>query len=261
MKNPLKEIVRDGGVAIGCVVHIGHPEITEMLSNVGYDFLFIDAEHGPFGIETLQMMLQAMSGTKTVPIVRVPWNEPGLVKLALDIGAYGVVVPLISTKQDAENLVRAMKYPPAGIRGVMPRRASRYSLDIKEYYATADKELLVMVQIETREAVDNISEILSVDGVDAYSLGPTDLSASYGHIGEMTHPKVEEAISKVLEAGKKAHKIGCGYGKTLDVVQKRIEQGFQLITVGTDWGHLMGAAQESLKKVRGLVNDFAGKIH
>ena len=261
MKNPLKEIVRNGGVAIGCLVHIGHPEITEMLSNVGYDFLFIDAEHGPFGIETLQVMLQAMSGTKTVPIIRVPWNEPGLIKLALDIGAYGIVVPLVSSKQDAENFVRAMKYPPTGIRGVMPRRASRYLLDIKEYFATADKELLVMVQIETKEGVDNISEILSVDGVDAYSLGPTDLSAAYGHIGEMTHPKVEEAISKVLEVGKKAHKIGSVYCRNVDLVQKRIEQGFQLIVVGSDWGQLMGSAQESLKKVRGLVNDFGRKIH
>jgi 2-dehydro-3-deoxyglucarate aldolase len=256
MKNPLREMVMNGKIAVGTLVHIGHPEITEMLSLIGYDWLFIDAEHGPFGIETLQTMLQAMSGTKTVPIIRVPWNEPGLIKQALDIGAYGIIIPLVSSKQDAENFVRAMKYPPVGIRGVMPRRASRYLLDIQEYFATADKELLTIVQIETKGGVENISEILSVDGIDAYFLGPTDLSAAVGHIGQMTHPDVEAAISKVLAAGKKAHKIGGIYARGLDVIQKRIEQGFQLIVQGSDWGHLMGSARESLKTIRGLISEY-----
>lgn len=256
MRNQLKEMLLNGKVAVGTIVHIGHPEITEMLSNLGYDWLFIDAEHGPFGIETLETMLQAMSGTKTVPIIRVPWNEPGLIKQALDIGAYGIVIPLVSSKEDAESFVKAMKYPPVGIRGVMPRRASRYLLDAKEYYATADKELLTIVQIETKAGVDNISEILSVEGVDAYFCGPTDLSAAVGHIGEPNHPKVDEAISKVLEAGEKANKIGGVFAPTIDVVHKRIQQGFQLILQGSDWGFLMGAAQESLKKIRGFLSDY-----
>ena len=256
MKNPLKEMLLNGKIAVGTLIHIGHPEITEMLSNVGYDWLFIDAEHGPFNIETLQTMLQAMSGTKTVPIIRVPWNEPGLIKRALDIGAYGIVIPLVSSKQDAENFVKAMKYPPVGIRGVMPRRASRYMLDAKEYYSSADNELLTIVQIETKEGVDNISEILSVKGIDAYCCGPTDLSAAVGHIGQPNHPKVEEAIAKVLAAGKKANKIGAVFAPSIDVAQKRIEQGFQLILQGSDWRFMMGAAQESLNRIRDIIKDF-----
>jgi len=245
-----------GKIAVGALVHIGHPEITEMLSHVGYDWLFIDGEHGPFGIETLQTMLQAMSGTKTVPVIRVPWHEAGLIKQALDIGAYGIVIPLVSTKQDAEDFVRAMKYPPAGIRGVMPRRASRYMLDAKEYFATADEELLTIVQIETKSGVENISEILSVDGIDAYCLGPTDLSASLGHIGEPNHPEVEEAIERIVAAGKEAHKIGGIYVPSVDITQKRIEQGFQPILQGSDWRFIMGAAQESLTKIRRFMNDL-----
>lgn len=258
MKNPLKQMLLKGQVAVGAIVHIGHPEITEMLSHVGYDWLCIDAEHGPFGIETMQMMLQAMSGTKTVPIIRVTWNEPGLIKQALDIGAYGILIPLVSTKQDAEDFVKAMRYPPNGIRGVMPRRASRYMLDAKDYFATADEELLTMVQIETKTALDNISEILSVDGIDVYVVGPTDLSAALGHIGEPNHPDVEKAIERIVAAGKKAHKIGSIYAPTADLVKKRIEQGFQLIVQGVDWRFMMGAAQESLNTIRGFIRDLEG---
>jgi len=260
MKNPLKEKLLNGKVAIGTFVQIGHPDITEMLSQVGFDWLLLDGEHGPFGIETMQMMLQAMGGTKTVPIIRIPWNDPVFIKRALDIGAYGLLIPLVSSKQEAEDAVHAMRYPPIGIRGVGPRRASRYYLDVKEYVVTADKELLTIVQIETKQAIDNISEILSLEGVDAYFLGPMDLSAALGHIGEVNHQEVEEAISRVLTVGKKAQKIGGIYVLGVGDMQRRIEQGFQFICLGSDSRLLMGSAQESLKKIRELRSDLETQI-
>jgi 2-keto-3-deoxy-L-rhamnonate aldolase RhmA len=195
VKNTLKEMLIKGKVAIGTFVQIGHPDVTEMLSQVGFDWLLLDGEHGPFGIETMQTMLQAMSGSKTVPIIRVPWNDPVFIKRALDIGAYGLLIPLVSSKREAENAVLSMQYPPKGIRGVGPRRASRYYLDFKEYISRAEKELLTIVQIETKEAIENIWQILAVEGIDAYFLGPVDMSAALGHFGEVDHPKVEEAMS------------------------------------------------------------------
>lgn len=253
MKNLLKETLKTGKAAIGTFVQIGHPDVTEMLSHAGFDWLLLDGEHGPFGIETMQIMLQAMSGTKTVPIIRAPWNDPVYIKRALDIGAYGLLIPLVSSKREAENAVHALRYPPVGIRGVGPRRASRYYLDFKEYVATVDAELLIMVQIETKEAIQNVSEILSVDGIDAYFVGPMDLSAALGHIGDVNHPEVADAIDKILAAGKEAKKIGGIYAFSVEDVQKRIQQGFQLISLGADSRLLMGSAQESLKKIREII--------
>ena len=250
MKNQLKETLKAGKAAIGTFIQIGHPDITEMLSNAGFDWLLLDGEHGPFGIETMQTMLQAMNGTKTVPIIRAPWNDPVYIKRALDIGAYGLLIPLVSSKREAENVVHALRYPPGGIRGVGPRRASRYFLDFKEYVATVDAELLVMVQIETREAVQNITEILAVDGIDSYFVGPMDLSAALGHMGDVNHPEVVETIAKIVEAGKKAKKIGGIYAFSVEDIEKRIKQGFQFISFGSDSRLLMGSAQESLKKIR-----------
>jgi len=250
MKNPLKEKLKEGRVTLGVFVQIGHPDVTEMLSHVGFDWLLLDAEHGPFGIETMQRMLQAMGGTEAVPIIRVPSNDPAFIKRALDIGAYGILVPFVSSKKDAEEVVRAMKYPLAGIRGVGPRRASRYFLDVKEYFASADKELLTLVQIETKQAVDNISDILSVKEVDGYFIGPMDLAAGLGYIGEENHPEVEEVIHKILAAGKKAQKIGGIYAFNTEDAQKRIKQGFQFVAVGVDSGFLMSSARDSLEKLK-----------
>ena len=250
MKNPLKQALRAGKAVIGTFVQIGHPDVTEMLSHAGFDWLLLDGEHGPFGIETMQLMLQAMSGAKTVPMVRVPWNDPVFIKRALDIGVYGLLIPLVSSRREAEEVVRALRYPPRGIRGVGPRRASRYYLDFKEYVSTCEEELLVMVQIETREAIENISDILSVDGIDSYFVGPMDLSAALGHIGETNHPEVSEAIARIVEAGKKAKKIGGIYAFSVEDIKKRIEQGFQFISFASDSRLLMGSAQEALKKIR-----------
>lgn len=256
MKNALKEKLKKGNVAVGTLIQIGHPDITEILSQLDFDYLLIDAEHGPFGIKTMQVMLQAMSGTAAVPIIRAPSNDPVFIKRALDIGACGLLIPLVSSKQDAQNTVSAIKYPPAGIRGVGPRRASRYFLDVEEYFATADEEILTLVQIETKEAVNNAAEILSVEGIDGYFLGPMDLAAGLGHIGNEAHPEVEEAINKVLVMGKKAKKIGGIYTFNTEDAQKRIKQGFQFIALGVDSAFLIKSARESLERMRMLTENL-----
>ena len=175
MKNLLKEKLKKGQPVIGTFVSLGHPDVTESLSRLGFDFLILDGEHAPMGLETMQMMMQAMNGSNCTPVVRPQWNDMVIIKRVLDIGAHGVLVPWVNAKEEAEYAVRACKYPPEGLRGCGPRRAALFDPD---YLKTANDEVLVVVQIETREAVRNIDDILSVKGIDACYIGPFDLSMS-----------------------------------------------------------------------------------
>jgi 2-keto-3-deoxy-L-rhamnonate aldolase RhmA len=177
MRNLLKEKLRRGKAVTGAFVGLGHPDVTEILSRMGFDWLLLDGEHGPIGIETMQVMMQSMTQDCT-PIVRPQWNDPVIIKRVLDIGAHGVLVPWVNSKEEAESAVAACKYPPEGIRGWGPRRASLFDPD---YRATANDEILISVQIETQKAVDNLEEITAVEGVDALFIGPYDLSNNMGY--------------------------------------------------------------------------------
>lgn len=249
-KNKVKEMLKAGQATVGVFVGIGHPEVAEIMANVGFDWIVFDMEHGPLSIETVQSMIQAMDGKDAVPFVRVTWNDPVLIKRALDIGAYGLVIPWVNTKEEATKAVRACKYPPAGIRGVGPRRASKYGLETKDYLAMADKEIMVIVQIENIEAVNNIDEILSVDGLDALFIGPWDLSASMGFLRELPkmHPKVIEAIKKVLEAGKRTGVPAGIYAGNVESTNDYIAQGFQFVALATDISYLL-RVKEDLEKI------------
>jgi 2-keto-3-deoxy-L-rhamnonate aldolase RhmA len=251
-KNRVKEMLRAGQATVGVFVGVGHPEVAEIMAHVGFDWIVFDMEHGPLGIETVQSMIQATSGTDTVPLVRVAWNDPVLIKRALDIGAYGLVIPWVNTRDEALKAVRACKYPTAGIRGVGPRRASKYGLEIKDYLAMADEEIMVIVQIEHIDAVNNIDEILSVDGVDASFIGPWDLSASMGLLRELPelHPKVTEAINKVLEAGKRTGVPAGIYAGSVESANDYIAQGFQFVALTTDVSYLLRAKEDLEKIVR-----------
>ena len=156
----------------------------------------------PLGFETMQQMLQAMNGTECIPIVRPQWNDPVQIKRILDIGAYGVIIPWVNSKEEAENAVRACKYPPEGIRGFWPRRAGRFDPD---YFETANEEILVAVQVETKQALKNLDEILSVPGIDACYIGPYDLSYSlgFGIPPRWDDPEYLAAFTRTLEAAEK----------------------------------------------------------
>lgn len=253
MRNRVKDMLRAGKTAIGCWVWTGHPDIAEMLSSIGFDWLLIDTEHGPIGIETAQTMLQAAKGTDTVPVIRVAWNDPVLIKRALDIGAYGILVPWVNNSGDAARAVQACRYPPRGIRGSGPRRASMYLKEAEEYLATADKEIMVIVQIETADAVRNIDDILSVDGVDAYFVGPGDLSASLGYLGQIRHPRVLQVINEVLDRGRRAGVPAGIYALGPDDAGEWISRGFRLVSIGADTSFLMNAAAQALNEVRRFV--------
>ncbi len=230
MKNLIKEKLSKGKPVVGCFVGLGHPDVTEVLSRMGFDWILIDSEHAPMGIETMQVMLQAMNGTECTPIIRPAWNDPVLIKRILDIGAHGVLVPWVNNKEEAKAAVRACKYPPEGIRGYGPRRAS---IGDPDYKKTANDEILVTVQVETQEAVDNIEEILMVDGIDACFIGPWDLSSNLlGRVPpEFDNPKYSEAIDKVIKTAKKVGKPA-GFYATRKNIAWAVEKGFTYNTVG-----------------------------
>jgi len=256
MRNPVKEKLQRGEVALGTFVAIGHPDITERLSMVGFDWLLLDAEHGPLGLETMQMMMQAMRGDSCVPIVRVQWNDPVIIKRVLDIGAYGVLIPWVNSREEAEAAVSACMYPPRGIRGCGPRRAAL--INRPDYITSANDAILVAVQIETATAIKNIDEILAVDGIDTVYIGPTDLSMSmFGVPPKWDEPKYLEAFDTVLKAAKKAGKPAGMYA-TSDNIEWAIEKGFKFNSVDSDDSFVMRGAITALRRARSALEKRAG---
>ena len=246
MKNKLKEILERGEVALGVSVSIGHPDIAEIIGKIGFDFIHFDTQHTPLSIETVQSMMQAMSYSQSTPIVRVQWNNISMINRALDIGAHGVVVPFVNTKEDAIRALQYSTFPPKGVRSYGPRRAM---LRDPEYMATCDEEILVIPQIETKEALDNVEDILSVDGIEACFIGPYDLSRSLGVFTQWKNPIFEKAIEKVLRAAEKTGTTPGMLALTEDAL-KTIERGFRLINLGGDTNFLAEGASSVLKKAR-----------
>lgn len=253
MKNKIKDMLKQEKITLGTWITTASADIAEILADGGFDWLVFDMEHAPLDIETVQTLLQATRKSDIVPIIRVAWNDQVLIKRALDIGSYGILVPLVNSKEDAVRAVQAAKYPPEGFRGVGPRRASNYYRHFQDYLARANDEIMIIVQIEHFKAVDNIDSILSVEGLDAVYIGPADLTASMGMFGQYEHPKVVEAIKKVLLSCKKA---GIPAGTHAFDAQSAINltsKGFRLITVGTDVGFLIQGCSETLKEVKSSI--------
>ena len=245
MKNELKAKLKRGEIALGTTITIGHTDISETLGKLGYDWILIDTEHAPLEVGTIQTMLQSMSASRSVPIIRVAWNDLVLVKRALDIGAYGVIVPWVNSKDEATRAVQSARYPPLGLRGYGPRRAS---LIDDTYFETADQEVFLGIQIETQKAVDNLDEILSVPGLDAVLVGPADLSLSLGILKQYDNPKFVNAMQKIAD-GAKSHNVVAGMLAT-DNVQKRAAQGFRLLNVSADIVFLKEGAATALSNAR-----------
>lgn len=244
MKNELKRRLKWGEKTVGVWITIPHTDVSEALSTLAFDWFVFDQEHSTLNDQLTQQLMQAMRGNKVTPLIRVAWNDPVLIKKALDTGAYGVIVPWVNNREDAVNVVKACKYPPLGIRGCGPRRTILLDAD---YLKTANDEILIIVQIETEEAVSRADEILSVEGVGAFFIGPFDLSASMGIMGQISHKRVQDAINKVFEVGKKlgvASGIWQGAGMT---IKERLEEGWQMVALGMDIHFLMNGGRRALE--------------
>jgi len=249
IKNKVKEMLKRNEVTLGTWITTASPDVAEIMADIGFNWLIFDMEHAALGIETVQNLIQATRKSDVVPIVRVAWNDQVLIKLALDIGSYGLLVPMVNSREDAVKAVEAAKYPPAGIRGVGPRRASNYYRSFQDYLAKADEEIMVIVQIEHFEAVENIDSILSVEGVDVAFIGPADLTASMGLFGQYSNPKVVEAIDTVLTSCKKAGVPVGTHAFNVENASELISKGFRFIALGTDVGFLIQGCIDALESL------------
>ena len=223
----LKKRLANNELTIGSWVTLGHPSIAEIMAGAGFDWLVIDAEHSTIELSEIQLLIQAMDTQDCPAIVRVTSNDANQIKRVMDAGATGIMVPLVNSAADAEAAVRHTYYPPTGTRGVGLARAQAYGAGFKSYLDWLADHAVVVVMIEHQDAVKNIDEILSVPGVDAFIIGPYDLSASMGMPGEITHPDVQDAIEQVCAAGLAHAKTG-----GLHVVEPDLEALYRLIDRG-----------------------------
>jgi 4-hydroxy-2-oxoheptanedioate aldolase len=249
-ESALKKALAEGRPVVGATVTVPNVDTALALANAGFDFLWIEMEHGPITLESLREILLATRGARAVPITRVPANEVWLAKRVLDAGSLGVVFPFTSTRELAERAVAACRYPPLGVRGFGPALAlSRYGMGGADYVRFANENVVVVVIIEQKEAVENIEAIASVPGIGVLFVGVNDLSYSMGVGGRTRDPLVEQALTKVLEAGRR-HGVPVGYptGDPAEI-NRRIAQGFRFFQASSDVGLLAGAAREMLSKV------------
>jgi len=245
MSADLQSRLQSGRPLIGAFLCLPSPEAAEIFAEAGFDWLILDTEHGPYDVLTAQRMLQAVGG-RCPCVVRVPSLEEVWIKKALDIGAAGVLVPLVRTAAEAERVARACRYAPEGTRGMGGARAHRYGFGFREYVAAANRQVAVILQAEHVEAVARIREIVRVPGVDAVFVGPYDLSASMGKPGQVEDPEVARAVDRVREAVLEAGKPLGIYCSDPQAARRYIDRGFRLIGLGTDLGHLVRATREAL---------------
>lgn len=245
----LRTRLHNGETLIGTILTLPCPEIAEMMSKIGFDWLFVDFEHSAMTTETVQRMLQA-AGQATACAVRCPTIDEVWIKKCLDIGAHGLIIPQVRTRADVEKVVNYAKYPPRGRRGVGAGRAHAYGLRFQEYLDTANDDIALIVQIENTEAVQAIDDILQVDAVDCFFVGPYDLSASMGKTGRVHDPEVVEVINKVHDACRASAKPMGIFGATPDAVRPYMGKGYQLIAVATDISLLSHTAAQTLRSLR-----------
>lgn len=238
-----------GETLLGTMVTLPNAAVAEILADVGFDWLFVDGEHGPLTIHDIEGILQAV-GHRTPCLVRVPAAGEIPIKTVLDLGADGIIVPQVNTAEETERIVQWARYAPLGSRGVGLARAHGYGRRFKEYVETANERTTVVVQAEHIRAVENIESIVKVPGIDAVLLGPYDLSASLGKMGQIDDPAVLSAIDRVTTVCQAA-KIPLGYfGVTSSAVQPFIDRGYTLITSGVDTLMLGQSAGQMLKQLQ-----------
>ena len=233
-RNEFKRALRAGRQLVGLWHSIGHPAVTEVLADSALDWILIDTEHAPNEVGHVADALRALAGSPVAPVVRPAWNDAVLVKRLLDVGAQTLLVPYVQSPEEAARAVAAVRYPPAGVRGVASmHRGNRYGR-VKDYFEQSDGEMCVLVQLETRASIDALEAIAAVDGVDGVFIGPSDLSASLGYLGQPRHPDV---LAVIEEAGRRARAIGKPIGILSPVEEdaaRWLAQGFAFVAVGGD---------------------------
>jgi len=238
----------DGDVLLGTMLTLPSAAVAEILADAGFEWLFVDCEHGPMDVASVQEVLQAV-GDRCACIVRVPEGTDGEIKRILDAGAQGIIVPQVNSAAMAQEVVRFARYAPLGGRGVGIGRAQGYGARFSEYVSTANDEVVVIVQAEHRDAVECIDDIVAVPGIDCILLGPYDMSASYNRMGQIHDPEVVAAIDRVLLCCSK-HRLPTGYfGVTAEAVLDYQKRGCSLLVAGVDVTFLGSASARMHKQM------------
>ncbi len=253
MANKVKEACHSGQPTIGTFIAFNSPASAEALSYCGFDWLLVDMEHNAIDLGTLQGILQAIAASGVRVLARVPSHDHVFIKRVLDIGVHGILAPMVSNRKEAEAIVAATRYPPKGVRGHGPIRASNWGISYQRYVDTFEDEVIVWLMVETAEGVNNLDEIASTSGVDGLFLGPSDLALSMGlKPGMGTRDEVKQAIDKMLAACKR-HKIGAGHNcMSVEESHDWRKRGGNIIGYMTDSIMLTGAAQAGVAGIKGM---------
>jgi 4-hydroxy-2-oxoheptanedioate aldolase len=250
-RNAFKHAIAAGQLQIGLWCSLCSNIAADIVRDCGFDWLLLDTEHSPNEIPDLLAQLQAVDGGQATPIVRPAWNDIVLIKRCLDIGAPALLVPYVQNPAEAKSAVAAVRYPPRGVRGVASAsRASRYGRTT-DYLKKADSEICLLVQVETRTALDELEAIATVEGVDGVFIGPSDLSASLGHVGNPAHPDVQEALQGAVTRLKAVGKPAGILTSNEDEIRRYIGWGYTFVAVGSDVGLLARGADALAKKFKG----------
>lgn len=231
--NEFKRRLGEPGVQYGMWVSLADSVAAEISAGAGFDWLLIDAEHSPNDLRTLLVQLQAVNGYPVSPVIRPPVGDRVLIKQYLDIGAQTILVPMIETAEQAEDMVRATRYPPHGVRGVATARGARWGR-VDNYWQHANDEMCVLVQVETIEGVRNLMDIAGVDGVDGVFIGPSDLGAALGHLGDANNPEVREAVVAAIGAVRAAGKPAGVLSVNPTLAREYRDAGANFVAVGVD---------------------------
>jgi 2-keto-3-deoxy-L-rhamnonate aldolase RhmA len=253
-QNGIKRMLREGSGVFGTmVVEFRQPSVMQLLSHAGFDFVIIDSEHGPFSMETVADLSRAARMHGVTPIVRIPEVSYSAVTRPLDAGAQGIMIPRVTNPTQVRNALSMMKYPPAGERGSVVGRGHTNFLSgkIDEVTASANNESMIIVQIETRQALEQLDDILTLKGVDAALVGPTDLSVALGVPGEMNHPALVEAISKILGACQQHGVVPALHMNDIDLAVHWSRRGMRMVSFSAETSMLMKAGREAVTVLRG----------
>ncbi len=249
-RNAFKHALAAGQLQIGLWSSLCSNVAAEVIADSGFDWILLDTEHSPNEIPGLLSQLQAVARGTATPIVRAAWNDMVLIKRILDIGAQSLLIPFVQNAEEAKRAVAAAYYPPAGIRGTAgSTRASRYGR-VSNYLKCANEEICVLVQVETRSALDQIEAIAAVEGIDGVFIGPSDLAASLGHVGELQHPENQAAIEDAARRLKKVGKAAGILSTNEDESRRYIAWGYTFVAVGADIGLLARNADALAKKFK-----------
>ena len=244
--NPVKQALQERKAVVGCFVQYPSPVTVEICGHAGFDFVMIDCEHGPMGTESAYHMILAAERSGTVPLVRVPMNHPQVILRHLDVGAAGIMVPQINSADEARSVVEAAKYHPEGRRGIAATRAQSWSINqpLSEFAGIANRDTLVMVQIENIKAVEVLPEIMEVPGVDVLYVGPNDLAQSMGHPGRPDHPDVQKVIDQICDVARDSHLALGTVANTAETINHELSRGFRM--VGANSASLLADASKQV---------------